>query len=466
MNLSNNGGVLIIDDTFEEIQNLLQLLSSKGIPYIYLNGDLDKLPQKPLTGIRFIFLDIELNHTRGQRNSKVKAAAVAKVVDSVISKDNGPYSILFWSKHREEYQNVISYLVKKPPVFCTILDKSDYIEPKDNIIEELYRHLQLKIQEIKAFRLYTEWENIAKAAAVHHVNNLASCFPFDEKWDIKTMFLFYKLYNTYLENDNDTSDIDKTNAILHMLNRGYLDKVEELSYKTSFGEQNFLNRQRIDRTIFESFFSSDPSITSQYTIADEQYILKTECNSNKNKEKFEEYVSHSILNGGLISSINTSLFISEINNNFKPGSVYLSKKKNLKDAIIKHIDLETSSFGSVSLCKMIITPECDLAQSKTLVGNSGPCHRIVYGLLLKCRNDITQKDFLKKYKKLDCIYRIGPLWYKECVYYLLLDYSSITNFPEKNIQGKYLFTVKRDLFFDLQSKAANHVNRLGNYMLS
>ena len=46
-----------------------------------------------------------------------------------------------------------------------------------------------------------------------------------------------------------------------------------------------------------------------------------------------------------------------------------------------------------------------------------------------------------------------------------LHYATISFISESKFIGEPIFELKRDLLFDLQAKAANHVNRLGNYQL-
>jgi hypothetical protein len=89
--------VVVIDDNYEEVKNLLSALWRKGIPYIYLNGQMEELPEAPFSGVRLIFLDIVLDmENPSDRN---KAAPIANVISKIIGQNPGPYSIVFWTKH-------------------------------------------------------------------------------------------------------------------------------------------------------------------------------------------------------------------------------------------------------------------------------------------------------------------------------------------------------------------------------
>ena len=60
-NLPNGGKVVIVDDCFQEILPLINILNKNAIPVIYYSGRANELPIKPLQGIRLFFLDLRFS---------------------------------------------------------------------------------------------------------------------------------------------------------------------------------------------------------------------------------------------------------------------------------------------------------------------------------------------------------------------------------------------------------------------
>jgi hypothetical protein len=149
---------------------------------------------------------------------------------------------------------------------------------------------------------------------------------------------------------------------------------------------------------------------------------------------------------------------------------------------------------------MIVTPSCDIAHRKYLY-NQKKCYRIIYGLLIpvadyvqvekslkpswiekKKQNlitELTQKGsrkefidtvnrFFKGSTQRDSLFRIEPFWNEEKgqLYILIFHFGSLSSvWWDDNDVPQFEFAIKEHLAFDIQSKLANHVNRLGNSML-
>ena len=95
MPLPSSHKIVVIDDKPEEVASLIGTLSKNGIGVVYFTGQLEQLPLEPLSGIRIIFSDIDLVESK---DNKTKKSALLGVFQKVISPDNGPYIIVFWTK--------------------------------------------------------------------------------------------------------------------------------------------------------------------------------------------------------------------------------------------------------------------------------------------------------------------------------------------------------------------------------
>ena len=428
--LSTIGRVVIIDDQYKEVKPLLTVMGRQNIPYLYFDGKLENLPDKPMKGIRFIFMDIELSKAFAGQSSKTKASGITEVLRKIISAENGPYALIAWTKHKEIVEQVIENCKKKKihPVIDLDLDKSEFIRSNkdnndENILTKITNKLKEELAKTGAFQIYVDWENIVNDASKECISRFSSFFPNDEEWSQKTRNLFYRLYKAYVEKEELEVEHERMRCALHLLNKSYLDILEDITV---------------------GYESSD-----NFRLNGEQELSNT-----------------------IKSELNSLLFIIDYPNRPKsPGSIYevsdqedflnsLKKDflKSLKKANSKYAEDIRNSKIEFKLCKLIITPECDIAQNRLFR------HRIIYGILYKC--EVYSESSPPKTSMPIHLFPIGPLMHNKKSYKVILNFQTITSQkPEEISDANRLFAVKRDLLFDIQSKAANHVNRLGNYML-
>lgn len=169
-----------------------------------------------------------------------------------------------------------------------------------------------------------------------------------------------------------------------------------------------------------------------------------------------------------IAKINTSLFV-----DFNPdkevsfGNVFIMSQpdEHLKEALYKNIYPDNKIQDGTLICGMIVTPSCDIAHSKYL-HNQKNCYRILYGLMIP----VIDREYVKKIHKIkkDSIFLIEPFWYeqKNQILILVFHFGSLSSvwWDDTDIP-QFEFAIKEHLAFDIQSKMANHINRLGNSML-
>ncbi len=410
MNISENGGIVLIDDKREEIESVLTTLGQYGIPYIYLDGTQATLPQKPIRGIRFVFLDIELRGMEGQKD-KTKASGVVAVLKKIIPEDNGPYVIGFWTAHKQVIPYVLENCEKEGISPVTYVDLEKLAD-----VDKITERLQEKLRQIGAFQLYVSWENIVNASSKEFVRNFSSLVNLGGDWSNDTEALFYKLYKTYVDKHVHQDKEEQFKCACHLMNRSFLDTLENLTRKELMLPEGFtLNRKEIP--------------------------------------------------GETIAKLNTSLFLSDsVTSRHSLGNIYLHDDTALKESLIQDIYKQGQTPVECELCMVLISPECDLAQNKMIkVKGTGdisyPLHRVVFGLKIPSEESGKLRD------RRVSDYHIGPIWHDGKSSILILHFATMSCHPENKFPRDSLFTLKRDLLFDLQSNAASHVNRLGNYLL-
>ncbi len=414
MPLSKSGRIVLIDDEKKEIDPIITTLSTQGIPFIYFDGNMVTLPKKPLKGIRFVFLDVELKGMAGQPDP-TKASGVIARLKKIISVNNGPYVIIFWTGHSQVIPLVLSNckIAKIPPVGYFDLRKPTNT-PYD--INKINRRLKQKLGKIGAFHLYVEWDNTINEASKEFVRTFSSLVTSGPNWSRDTAALFYNLYKTYVDLDVTQDKDEQFKYACHLMNRSFLDTLE-------------------------NFIRKDLKIPKHFNLENREL-------PNNSKAK-----------------LNTSLFLSKgIISRHSPGNVYTHSDTALKESLIRDYFPNGQIPDECELCMVIISPECDLARNKVMKikrteGLLHRLHRVLFGL------KIPSGELNKSRRERASDYRIGPIWHDKKSRTLIIHFATIAFHSEGELPVHPMFTLKRDLLFDLQSKAANHVNRLGNYLL-
>lgn len=156
------GKVLIIDDKYEDVIPIQNILAENGVPYIFYDYTVFKdIEVKRVDAVRMVFLDIRLED--GIQGPKNIATVLAAVIEKVIQPKNGPYAVVLWTNEialKEEIQGyLLSYLSTEEttlPTYICALDKKEFVaKPKEVLTESL----SLQLQEQKMMNFLTEWEN-------------------------------------------------------------------------------------------------------------------------------------------------------------------------------------------------------------------------------------------------------------------------------------------------------------------
>lgn len=444
-----NPKVIIVDDDYDDVAVLLQTFSKNGIPYIYLNGSKDSEPTEPFSGIRLIILDIDIEgRTNSATDTNSKASSISVYVKKIIAKEAYPYFILFWTKNDDAITKIIDYLKvdNMSPVGYINLEKPAREDIKNltiSDIEEKIRHATSS----ESFEYLMEWEKSVQKKSSDFVNDISIIAKNnDSDWENSIKQLFTKLCCSYTGKGkidlDDTSNMDYATIIL---NRSFSDSL--------------------------------------------QYHLNTHITDLPTNVNLPLHT---------IADLNTRLFFEDIvDNKIETGKIFVEEcQENINNILLNEIlvgtlpeDVKTSLIGAV------MTPSCDLAHKKYLKNKKIELHRVVYGILIenidekfedmfkhyhmvsKAKNKINDcnvipdklKEMLGKritVNKPENLFIIQPfLNFEDSVSVILFNFSTFTS-KEIDANGiTFCYKMKENLTFDLQSKLANHINRLGNSML-
>jgi len=454
--LSERQKIVVVDDVYDEIKPFLSALWKKGISCIYFDGQPKNLPSSPFSGVRIIFLDIVLG-TEGT-SAKNKAAPAANIVKHIVGDKPSPYFIVFWTKHTELIDEVLRYLDLDniSPVGHLKLFKKPQSNDNIKTTDEILNEMDSKFNELGVFDYMLTWENIVEKAAYNFSTTLFSSLSQkgnQTDWSNQVATLMGTLALAYTEKNslNNNSD-DICNAFLMM---------------TDSFKDNLQQTIKTYNLTYTSPLSEEP--------IDQEYKAK----------------------------INTSLFLD--NNPVKKpafGSVFIEKQSvsHIQEALLKSIFPNNEKPENIDIIGMIVTPACDISHKKYL-HNDKECYRVLYGVFFPIPDNNVLSKYLvpewiekKKVKLIDELKRkgsekdyidivnkhfhnvslsqallmAGPFWYcnKNQAYLIIFHFGSLASIwlDEKDIPD-FVFTIKEPLAFDIQSKLANHANRLGNSLL-
>ena len=417
---------MIIDDEYDEVAGLMQAFSLKGIPYIHFNGS--KIPSnfKKFTSIRLVILDIDLKgRTTGIHDNKQKASILAKYINEIIDEKTYPFFILFWTKNNDVSESVIKYLEESNLKTAGSADLEK--PPKDALKKMSLKKFEQKLTSAisnDTLEFIIGWENA--------IGCKASLFS------------------------NEIVAISANESIL-----GTTDYNKAL--------KNILTKLAMSHLAVNQI---DPSVSSSDRLKYATNEWNMSFGSNLPTDFCEKLnirlPDQSKLTVNSIAHINTKMFFEEIIDQKSPfGGIFYETNQELKNAIEgDKVVKKLAALGNGALIGMVLTPECDMAQSKMLNTGNKRYHRVLYGIKMEIPNNQSQEkailDVMKTVRS-DRTFPLAPFIdenKKKCV--ILFHFSTIHICC---IRKKIIMQIKRILAFDIQAKAANHVNRLGNSML-
>lgn len=412
MNLAKSGRIIIIDNDLEaEALPIMKALAKYKAPFIYFSGDHADLPSEPYKGIRYVFLDIEL--IPGTTDNMIPTTCFS-VLDSVVAKDNGPYVIIFWSKHVEHIDKILSYCESenKRPIAYIDLEKSECIVGGKCDLEIIERKLQSKLAKLGAFTVFSQWENMVNDSSMEFINRI---IPDEEDWSGVSSRLFHHLYRSYVGKNVRSDSAEQFKIACELLNISFLDELSS-------------NAKSI-------------KLPSGFKLQNSPIDLNQICN------------------------LNSSLFYDFRSAEIDSGTAFKRVDNKLRDSLGSNIFKESMKPEDFYPCDIVITPMCDIAQNKVFQNSSNKLHRIISGIVVTMPDD-DLVNFRKRIKSsADSSFLLHPFNLNGNKSVVIIHFATLSCKYDNEISGTHLFTIKNELLFDLQSKVSNHVNRLGNYQM-
>lgn len=451
MNIPLNGRIAIIDDQINHAQPIFNILSKRQLPFTYFSGEEKYLPEdgENLNDVRILFLDINLIDN-SEHEGKILKSRLVPVLKRVISKENYPYIIIYWSRH-EHHKGLIKEifnndLTDRQPIAYLSANKLDYFsydgaltEDFEVKIDELFNRVNNLLNGHPTYTHLLNWENQIHLAADSVLQNIFSSYS-EPNWENNANYTFCKLGEAYLGKHYKDIGIEgqiKSGFVsLSIVFRDILEhKIQELTIE---------NLSTLNYTK-EAVINSINTLNLSLNTAD--CGLRIEESGNVIEVKNNEEKSNSIF-GKLLFSILSFFKVRKY--------VKTNNPDILQDVLIKEVNKRFKSIRNEikkewKKIYLVVTPVCDFAQRKSVYD------RVIKGILIPKEYEEFIEDRSEAVFTIPFVIELDD---KE--YYLVIDFRYfITIKLSDNEKLKPLFRIRQELLSEIQSKLARHINRQG-----
>lgn len=452
MYIPQNGRIAIVDDQLKHAEPLMNVLSKRQLPYTYFSGDVNFLPEldNSFNDIRLLFLDINLIDDSEHENKVLKGRLIP-VLKRVISKENHPYVIVYWSRH-EHHKDLIEKdifkdeLKERSPIGFLSATKSDFFnhdgtstDDFEERIKTLFENVNGLIKQSTVYSYLIQWENLVHKSADETLQNVFKPYNSIVDWHNNANYIFNNLGKAFLgKHYIDTEQKGKVIAGFNSFTSVFKDTLEHNSY-------NLKKVDAKDLVVQEDKVSANiNSINLSLNIArDITDMSKSGC-VLKIEEK--EDLFKAILNK-VISFFGLKKILLSQN----PGIAenVLKKQTNKEHKRIKS-EIKEAWINVI----VVVTPICDYAQKNKIND------RIVNGLLIPHKYLEYIESNSEAIYTLPIVFEVDS---KE--YVLVIDFRYFETCDIESEKVTPIFRLRQEILSEIQSKLSRHINRQGILIL-
>lgn len=455
--------VVVIDDQIEEALPLMKMLSKNGATTLYYSGKIEEMPAEPLEGVRLVFCDLKFSVTTG--TSSVVSNIIA-ILKKIISEQNGPYILLIWSTHQNDYMEDLQKSLsgeKIAPEFILSLEKADYFDTKETLAgiqDEIYLELEnagldsvdeKKVKNIveKVLMSNNSIVHVAHADALQEITDKlmtelmkAQLFYLFVLWEgtigNSAMLTVNAMYSEMKDFPNDK----KLRAMFYYLAKNRLEqRFEEATPETKFWAAiDSLN------DLFPYFYMDSVHMLSAKTF-DIDTIKHLDGADEISPSKFNRWKIISKASGDKKPG---NVFY-DTNNTFEPHG--LVKKKRISGDDTYEKLAKRILTNEVKYLLLDVSSECDIAQDKIYVS------RVVPGIMITKEHFLEIKDILGEP---DYIYKFPVIEIEAREYYLIFNLNQMSYLRADELYRlERAFSFTEQYWIDIKQKAAQCVLKHG-----
>ena len=435
--LAENNRIILVDDNSGDLERLSKIFGEKGIGCRAFQYDGLEFPEHPLTGVRMVFMDVNLSNS-GDQNSMF--AVLEDALKKYVSKENICFVLVFWTTHVAIIDNFKLFVNRDAtaaeevpkPMLILPLDKAQFIDNQNALEEKLSQIFEENLVRC----LFTFDEDIQQAAS-QCLADIVRLAPFDDRWGSNTNFeanirnLFTKIAIDYLGLKPAKSNPDK--AIKEVIAPSFLYDLTELSQETW---KAFLNMEgRTDDELKSLSFCGENTAAKLNTILNiDLSVDDAEARGSVRKMKADDDAKSYFQNAFGLS----------MDDFVKTKMVVVKDEKFINEATIIAVEISAA---------------CDYSNDKPRL------HRYVLGILSK-RKDFNDHVSKTKTKQLGEHLLMVPFdfIYNGDVYCMVLNmnYSFSEEATELfNKLGDKVFGLKSEFMNSMSNRYAQHISRVG-----
>lgn len=424
--LRDNNSIIVVDDNEDDLKAIANVFNMHGIGCKTIECDGFNLLQNPLQGVKLAFFDI--NFTDAGDETAI-LSALRKVLVSVVSKDNGPFVLVFWTTNPQLVANFKTFINRDnsyrelpKPIFIATLDKSSFIAQPEQLTDAIDRIYSSDL--VKCLFAFNEE---LQEASNDCMSNITSLINVDELWGECTLFekrfkeIFSKISIETLgmNNGRQNPDMSIKESLVPLF-------VYNLCNNNSTVWRNYLKLEQVDEDTLKGIDIKDiaPSLNTYYHI---------DLNTS---DPFER---------GVVRFVNAESDEFKNRIGFEKETWVRTRFLNGKYTPQKEYDIVALEFSAA----------CDYANNKHRL------HKFMMGILCK-EEDATH---IKKKRIAENVYDLGFTFiYNSERYGLILDLNSTFNEEDTEIfklLGDSLFKLKHEIMNVITVRHANHESRLG-----
>ena len=448
MNIPLNGRIAIIDDIFEQAEPLIRILSKKQIPYVFYKGnELSYLPEEDerYNDIRILFLDINLTSDTANPNPKDLKSSLYGVLKRVISPDNFPYVLIFWSRHQDEHSELVNELFSnelndRKPIAIKSFIKSDFFpnfsDKEAETDKDLLTELEHIITSDLAYSSLLNWENQVHLSADSTLQNVFAAYHTFDSWQNNANFILTKLGQAYL-------------------GKHYKSSTPTEKVKSSFTSFNRVFQDTLDHGI------QAPEIEYTEKFSYDSETINSSLNCINEKLNFSKDVSCISEPGTVISFKETGKFPTLLNSAlpiFTFREIAVKNGADKTDSDFKktinadHKKMKTIIKKQWRKVGVVVTPVCDYVQQTNKIYD-----RVVQGIMIPVIYD----EYINR--NTEGIYVLPVTFTNDGEEnFIILDFRFFVTIDDLTKEkASVMMRVRSELLAEIQSKLARHINRQG-----
>lgn len=174
--------IIAVDNDVNELDKIVKTFHKLRIGCYPVEYDIGTGVSEKFASIRIAFFDINLGALGNPSDSDL-CNTISSALKEIIDINNGPYALIFWSKHTDKIDLIKEYIETREkenipiPLIVDKIDKSLIVDD-EGLIKEIK-----KILSNSTLEALLDYERKAKKAASKTINSIFSLIPKDDdKW--------------------------------------------------------------------------------------------------------------------------------------------------------------------------------------------------------------------------------------------------------------------------------------------